>query len=80
MPDYRGRGIGAQLAFAAIHAARENEIERIELEVWASNTNAIALYHRLGFVEEGVQRRARLLDGRYDDSVLMALLGAPRTP
>jgi RimJ/RimL family protein N-acetyltransferase len=42
--------------------------------VWASNANAIALYRKLGFVEEGVRRRARLLDDRYEDSVEMALL------
>ena len=77
LPDFRGRGLGARLALTAINAARINGIERIELEVWASNQNAIALYRQLGFVEEGVRRRARLLDGRYDDSVEMALLDAP---
>jgi ribosomal protein S18 acetylase RimI-like enzyme len=77
LPAYRGRGVGARLALAAIAAARLNGIERIELEVWASNVDAIALYRQLGFVEEGVRRRARLLDGQYDDMVEMALLGAP---
>ena len=75
LPAYRGYGIGARLALTAIHAARANGIERIELEVWASNTNAVALYRQLGFVEEGVRRKARFLDGRYDDMVEMALLG-----
>ena len=77
LPAYRGRGVGARLALAAIAAARLNGIERIELEVWASNVDAIALYRQLGFVEEGVRRRARLLDGQYDDMVEMALLGDP---
>lgn len=77
LPEYRGRGIGARLALAAINAARENGIERIELEVYASNVNAIALYRQIGFIEEGVKRRARFIDGRYDDSVEMALLGPP---
>jgi RimJ/RimL family protein N-acetyltransferase len=79
LAPYRGRGIGAQLALAAIDAARMNGIERIELEVWASNVTAIALYLQLGFVHEGLRRRARLLDGQYDDGVEMALLGAPTT-
>src|SRR3954451_7206118 len=61
LPSYRGRGVGARLTAAAIGAARLNGIERIELEVWASNARAIALYRQLGFVEEGVRRRARLL-------------------
>ena len=46
----------------------------IELEVFASNTAAIALYRALGFVTEGTKRRARKLDGEYDDNVVMALL------
>jgi RimJ/RimL family protein N-acetyltransferase len=54
-----------------------NGIERIQLTVFASNQNAIALYRQLGFVEEGVRRRAWFLDGRYDDSVEMALLDPP---
>ena len=40
----------------------------------ASNTAAIALYRALGFVTEGTKRRARKLDGEYDDNVVMALL------
>jgi RimJ/RimL family protein N-acetyltransferase len=76
---YRGRGIGARLAIAAIRAARLIGIERIELTVWASNIRAIALYRKLGFEQEGVRRRARLIDGQYEDTVEMALLGPPLT-
>ena len=74
LPEVRGRGVGRRLAEAAIAAARERGAERIELEVFASNVRAIALYEKLGFVREGVKRRARKLDGEYDDVVLMALL------
>ena len=74
LPAVRGRGVGRRLAEAAIAAAKEQGAERIELEVFASNTRAIALYERLGFVREGVKRRARKLDDAYDDIVQMALL------
>jgi len=74
LPAVRGRGVGRRLAEAAIAAAKEQGAERIELEVFASNTRAVALYERLGFVREGVKRRARKLDGAYDDIVQMALL------
>ena len=74
LPTVRGRGVGRRLAEAAIAAARAKGAERIELEVFASNTRAIALYERLGFVREGVKRHARKLDGAYDDVVQMALL------
>lgn len=74
LPEARGRGLGRRLMVEAIEAARRQGMERIELDVFASNTRAIALYESLGFWREGVKRRARKLDGRYDDEVLMALL------
>ena len=74
LPEIHGRGIGRRLAEMAIDAARARGIERVELEVFASNTRAIRLYERLGFAHEGVRRRARKLDGVYDDNVMMALV------
>jgi RimJ/RimL family protein N-acetyltransferase len=76
LPPYRGRGLGRELAVATIERAKRMGMERIELEVFASNTLAIRLYERLGFIHEGVKRRARLVDGKYDDCVQMALLPA----
>lgn len=74
LADYRGRGLGERLARTAITAARGAGMERIELEVFASNDRAIALYVRLGFVVEGTRVRSRKLDGAYDDNVFMALM------
>jgi RimJ/RimL family protein N-acetyltransferase len=53
--------------------SREKGLERIELEVYGSNKSAIRLYERAGFVVEGVKKRARKLDGEYDDLVQMAV-------
>lgn len=78
LPAYRGQGLGKQLAIQTIWAARQVGIERIELEVFASNSAAIALYRTLGFVTEGTKRRARKLDGQYDDNVCMALIDENR--
>lgn len=72
--SHRGRGIGTKLLQLAIEDAYEKGRTRIELDVFASNTNAHALYRKLGFVEEGRQQKARYLDGVYDDFILMALL------
>lgn len=72
--EARGRGLGRRLMIDAIDAARRQGMERIELEVFASNARAIALYESLGFQREGRKRRIRKLDGRYEDEVLMALL------
>lgn len=74
LADYRGQGVGKQLAIRTIEAARQAGMERIELEVFASNRAAIALYAALGFATEGTKSRARKLDGQYDDNVLMALI------
>jgi ribosomal protein S18 acetylase RimI-like enzyme len=71
--DFRKRGIGTRLIDEAIGKAKEKGLERIELEVFASNTPAITLYEKKGFVVEGVKKKARKLDGVYDDMIQMAL-------
>jgi RimJ/RimL family protein N-acetyltransferase len=78
--DYRGRGLGRSLLRAAIDMARIKDLERIELEVFASNRPAITMYKKLGFVTEGVKKNARKIDGAYDDVVLMALPLGARVP
>lgn len=80
LPEYRGAGLGRRLIAVAIEDAFAKGIERIELEVFASNERAIALYHAVGFIEEGRKLRARFLDGSYDDFVMMALLKEPAMP
>jgi ribosomal protein S18 acetylase RimI-like enzyme len=71
---YRRKGIGEQLIKKAITDAFSKGIKRIELEVFASNTGAIALYQKLGFQIEGRKKNARFLDEIYDDIISMALL------
>jgi ribosomal protein S18 acetylase RimI-like enzyme len=73
MKEYRGQGIGRRLIEATIEAARSIGLEKIELSVHATNEPAIALYRSLGFEEEGRRKRAWLVDGVYDDIILMAL-------
>jgi ribosomal protein S18 acetylase RimI-like enzyme len=70
---FRRRGIGERLVERAISRAKEIGLERVELEVYASNIPAIKLYKKLGFVVEGMKKRARKLDGTYDDMIQMAL-------
>ena len=70
---YRRLGWGERLARKAIEWAEGTHIERITLKVFASNLAAISLYEKLGFEVEGVSRKARKIDGRYDDLVDMVL-------
>lgn len=72
--DYRGQGIGTALLSQALEKARRRGLERVELDVYASNLAAIHLYEKYKFEIEGRKKRARKLDGSYDDIIDMALL------
>lgn len=74
MPDHRGRGIGRRLMQAATNECFAKGYDRVELGVFATNTNAIGLYESLGFVHEGRKRSARMLDGLTEDILMMAIL------
>ncbi len=71
---HQAQGIGTRLMEKLIEWAKQSgTVEKIELNVRASNTRAIALYQKMGFFEEGrLQRRVKLGD-RYIDDILMAL-------
>jgi RimJ/RimL family protein N-acetyltransferase len=74
-PGSRGHGLGeACLRYAIAYAWEELRLQRIALRVLATNERAARLYRRVGFVNEGVLRRAQLKEGEYIDIVLMALL------
>ena len=72
--DYRGQGIGIALLSQALEEARIRGLERVELDVYASNLTAIHLYEKYKFEVEGRKKRARKLDGVYDDIIDLALL------
>lgn len=74
LPNYRRQGWGTKLTSEALHFAFKTGLEKIELEVFASNVGAIKLYHNIGFSEEGCKRNARKLDGHYDDIIMFGLL------
>jgi ribosomal protein S18 acetylase RimI-like enzyme len=77
LQPYRGRGLGSALLRAVLDEAESQGLSRIELEVYTSNQPAIALYERFGFTREGIKRSARILDGRSEDILCMALLLPP---
>lgn len=74
LPAYRGQGLGRRLLEACIARSWANGLTRIELEVRVDNLRAARLYEKLGFVAEGVKRRGMRIDGRYVDTIAMALL------
>lgn len=72
LAGYRGQGIGSRLLATALQHAREvSLLEKIELEVFESNSAAIALYKKYDFEIEGQREKGRKLDGCYDNIILM---------
>jgi ribosomal protein S18 acetylase RimI-like enzyme len=76
---WQGQGVGSALLQALLSWARAApHVEKVELRVRASNTRAIGLYRKMGFVEEGrFVRRIKLGPGNYVDDVSMALWVGP---
>jgi len=74
--DLRGRGIGRALIERLLDWARANpRLEKVSLQVLADNANAIALYRKLGFIEEGRRpKQVRYEDGRHVDDILMYVM------
>lgn len=77
LAKFRGRGIGLHLITAALDAARASKFHRVELEVFANNRAAIALYLKVGFVNEGRRRDAMRTDEGLCDLLTMGLIFAP---
>jgi ribosomal-protein-alanine N-acetyltransferase len=67
-PDRQRRGVASALIEALLQAVGGRE-SRITLEVRRSNTAAIALYERFGFLAAGMRRRYYQDDG--EDAVIM---------
>jgi RimJ/RimL family protein N-acetyltransferase len=74
-PRYQGVGIGRKLVETLVKWAKEHpQIEKVFLNVFDTNTNAIKLYKALGFSEEGRHiRAAKQLTGEYCDIIQMYL-------
>ncbi len=71
LKEYTGKGNGTKLMNTLEKQAIENGINRLELEVSEKNKFAISLYEKLGFEVEGVKRRAFLVNGNYEDELIM---------
>ncbi|MCM2674158.1 GNAT family N-acetyltransferase [Alkalicoccobacillus plakortidis] len=72
LQDYWGFSIGYNLLKESVHWADSANIKKITLNVTENNVNAIKLYKKFNFIEEGLLRHEKLLaDGVYHHTVLM---------
>lgn len=69
---WRDIGLGTLLVEKVLDWMRVRGVEKACLEVFSSNTRAVALYRKLGFEEEGRKRRHFKIRGEYVDDIQMA--------
>lgn len=72
-PKFQGSGLAQDLVASAIEQMKALGVRRAELQAEADNARGLAFYRKLGFEQEGVQRRAyrRAGDNTDVDEILM---------
>jgi RimJ/RimL family protein N-acetyltransferase len=74
-PDFRGRQLADDAArLIQQHLVFELDYHRLELEIYGFNERAQRHAERVGFVREGVRRRAYWRHGEWVDGVLYGLV------
>jgi RimJ/RimL family protein N-acetyltransferase len=74
-PDFRGSRLADDAALLLVrHLFDGLGYHRVELEIYAFNERAIAHADRIGFVREGIRRRAYRRDDGWVDGVMFGLL------
>lgn len=73
--DYWGKGFAREASEAVLNYFfnHENCLRKINLGVVKNNVDAINLYHKLGFKQEGYLNRHLVYDGTEEDVIRMAI-------
>lgn len=75
--EYQGRGIGTEATKLTIdYAFNTLKLHRLILRVFANNEQAIRSYEKAGFTKEAYLRDDVLIQGKYRDIVLMAVINS----
>lgn len=71
----RGKGYGQETTVLMLNYAFRNlNLHKILLEVAAFNKEAINLYKKIGFENEGILKKQIYLDGSYHDLLIMSII------
>lgn len=71
----RGRGYGTEAVRLLLDFAfKDLNLNRVHLHVFATNGMALRVYEKVGFVREGLLRKAAHIDGEYVDVVVMGIV------
>ena len=73
VPAYRSHGIGTAMIQYLVRAAREMQAVNAEIGVATSNPRALALYRRLGFVDDRVTMIRVQKDGEEEPVQILSL-------
>tara|TARA_Y100000389_G_C17378540_1_gene473026 strand:+ start:161 stop:688 length:528 start_codon:yes stop_codon:yes gene_type:complete len=72
---FRGNGYSKEMFKIILQLGFEHlNLNRLWLHVLENNDVAINLYKKVGFAEEGIQRKAVFRNGRYLDYIMMSIL------
>ena len=73
LKGFRRMGIGtAMMEYIIDWANQQDGLEKISLTVFSTNKGAIDLYHKSGFMIEGVSKKQYKIEGKYIDDMIMA--------
>jgi ribosomal-protein-serine acetyltransferase len=75
--DHQGMGLmTAAVSRFVDHATTVWELNRVEIRAATENRKSRAIPMRLGFRDEGILRQAELVNGRYLDTIVYAMLAS----
>lgn len=70
-----GRGVGSAAVAAMLdHAFATLELHKVWLMIFAHNQRSAGVYHRAGFIDEGVLREEYFHQGSWHDMLRMSML------
>jgi len=73
--EYWNQGLGSEAtALILAYAFQKKKYHRVTLDVYEFNKRGIRVYEKMGFVHEGIKRKAVKRNGKYYDVIIMGML------